>query len=101
MNVEVRNVLDSEQLYATSKETREWIKSILKEGIADVTFIKKDGSTRVMKCTLKETLIPKPEITEPVKVVDWSDEAQRVYDIEVQGWRSFRWDSIKSISFSI
>ena len=33
----------------------------LKEGDVSVTFTKKDGSERVMKCTLKEDVIPSVE----------------------------------------
>jgi hypothetical protein len=30
-----------------------------------------------------------------------SDEALAVWDIEAQGWRSFRWDSVKTVNFTL
>ena len=36
---------------------RDWIKSHLIYGPVSVTFVKKDGTERVMKCTLKSALV--------------------------------------------
>jgi hypothetical protein len=77
-------------------ETRELIlKSIKRSGVT-VSFTKKDGSSRDMLCTLAESLIPsdKRPKTENTK---FSDEALRVFDLDKQEWRSFRWDSIKTV----
>ena len=64
----------------------------LKEGDVSVTFTKKDGSERVMKCTLKEDVIPSVESSkkENVGVVV-------VWDTEKNAWRSFRMDSITNV----
>ena len=37
------------------KTFRDWLKSHLLLGEVTVTFVKRDGSTRDMKCTLKES----------------------------------------------
>lgn len=77
-------------------ETRALIlKSIKRSGVT-VSFTKKDGSSRDMLCTLAESLIPadKRPKTENTK---FSDEALRVFDLDKQEWRSFRWDSIKTV----
>ena len=61
-----------------------------------VEFEKKDGTLRTMRCTLAEDRIPedkRPKNTE----TKFSDEAQRVFDLDLNEWRSFRWDSIRSI----
>jgi hypothetical protein len=53
-----------------------------------------------MWCTLSESKIPSefaPKGSEKTK----SDEVLPVFDIENDGWRSFRWDSIKKIEFSL
>lgn len=64
----------------------------LKEGDVSVTFTKKDGTERVMKCTLKEDVVPSVESSkkENVGVVV-------VWDTEKKSWRSFRMDSITNV----
>lgn len=65
----------------------------LHSGVVEVTFTKKDGTERTLAGTLCGMLIPgdkKPKGTDRVH----STEVQPVYDIENDGWRSFRWDSI-------
>jgi hypothetical protein len=73
----------------------------------NIKFTKKDGTERAMLCTLNESRIPsdkKPkqldaEFANAEKTATKSsDEALRVFDIEKQAWRSFRWDSIKSVN---
>jgi hypothetical protein len=55
-----------------------------------------------MVATLSEARIPKSENTkENTKTRKYSDEAQPVYDVEAKGWRSFRWDSLSKLEFSI
>lgn len=77
-------------------EDKELVVSKLKEDVCTVTFEKKDGTIRKMKCTLNMHLIPTLEIDEG-KVRQTRAEnpdVLRVYDIEAAGWRSFRWDSV-------
>jgi hypothetical protein len=53
-----------------------------------------------MQCTLSESKIPSefaPKGSEKAK----SDEVLPVFDVENDGWRSFRWDSITKIEFSL
>ena len=66
--------------------------SKLREGDVSVTFTKKDGTERVMKCTLKEDVVPSVESSkkENVGVVV-------VWDTEKKSWRSFRMDSITNV----
>jgi len=75
---------------------RQLILNSIKDKSITVSFTKKDGSNRNMLCTLAESLIPedkKPK-TENTK---FSDDALRVFDLDKQEWRSFRWDSIKTV----
>ena len=61
-----------------------------------VKFIKKNGEERVMKCTRSLVMIPEsshPKGTDKKQ----SEETFPVFDLEAQGWRSFRLDSIISI----
>jgi uncharacterized membrane protein YbaN (DUF454 family) len=92
--------------YATStakeqKVFRDWLLSHLKYGPVTVDFTKKDGTMRTMKCTLQESAIPTYEKkTERVRVTT-PDESLSVVDLEKNEWRSFRYDSIKSVSFTL
>jgi len=67
-----------------------------------VTFTKKDGTVRDMRCTLCEGRIPadKQPKTEGSTTTD-SGSAVRVFDTEKQEWRSFRWDSVTKVSFEL
>ena len=86
----------------TDDETRNWLRNLLKSEVVTLTFTKKDGTKREMLSTLCESRIPKSEkSTESAGTRKYSEEAQPVYDIEAKGWRSFRWDSLSMIEFSI
>jgi hypothetical protein len=70
--------------------------SWLKEGIVEVSFNKKDGSSRLMKCTLAEDLVQPPKGKETRKK---KEGLLSVWSIDDSGWRSFYIDSIKSTRF--
>ena len=83
-----------------TKDKKDWLIGLLKSEIVELTFTKKDGTERVMQCTLQESSIP--ETAKPKgsnRAV--SDESLRVFDTEKNEWRSFRWDSIKSVKFGV
>lgn len=76
---------------------KDFILQSLREGVVTVKFTKKDGTERDMKCTLQESYIsPYEKKTDREKVA--SDSNISVWDIENQGWRSFRVDSVISIA---
>lgn len=95
-----------ENLDFNQPEGQQWLRGLLHESKSVcVVFTKSDGTERKMFCTLAESNIPvdkqpKSGLEEATnsKVVG---PAQRVFDTEKQEWRSFRWDSIKSVSFSL
>ena len=73
----------------------------LSTSILEVDFVKADGTLRTMKCTLRGDLVPKVskpliDTTKPERKVN--EEVIPVYDLESAGWRSFRIDSIQSIT---
>jgi hypothetical protein len=79
---------------------KEYVTSLLHDGVVTVKFTKKDGSDREMRCTLKEDLIPsemKPKGSGKAK----SSDSIAVFDVDVVGWRSFRFDSVKELNFSV
>jgi len=68
-----------------------------------VTFTKKDGTERVMKCTTNPTYVmfKDPAILESKKERKVNEDVMPVYDIEAGHWKSFRWDSIKQVRFEL
>jgi hypothetical protein len=88
----------SEKNAFADENGREWLRELLRERVVGVTFIKKDGTERVMQATLSENFIPEVQNSENSATTrKKSDEALAVWDIEAQSWRSFRWDSVQKI----
>ena len=86
-------------------EGREWLKGLLKERNVVVTFTKINGDERVMTCTLNESVLPQATKTDPqsqkkVREVD-ADKVCSVWDINAKGWRSFRWENVKQVDFTL
>jgi hypothetical protein len=74
------------------------LKETLSKGVVTVTFDKRDGSLREMRCTLQPDLLPPQLLQENETPRKENLEVLSVWDIESHGWRSFRMDSIKSIA---
>jgi hypothetical protein len=75
------------------------LKEILENGVVTVVFEKVDGSIREMKCTLLTEYLPvsdKQLLTENTTRKE-NDSSISVWDVESNGWRAFRLDSIKEI----
>lgn len=83
-----------------TKHGRTWLVGLLKTDLVTVRFEKKDGTIREMHCTLMERKIPE-EKTPNGKGKKQSLDALAVFDIEKQEWRSFRFDSIKQVEWSV
>lgn len=92
--------MSENKLVFGSKKEKDWLKGILRSGNVTVEFVKKDGSARTMLCTLSESAIPS-EFTPKGSTKAQSDESLAVFDVEAQGWRSFRYDSITKISANL
>ena len=71
----------------------------LKSREVKIEFTKKDGTQRSMLCTLNEAVIPTEKL--PKSKEETSDsissETCRVFDVEKQDWRSFRWDCVTEV----
>lgn len=73
----------------------------LREGKCIVTFEKVNGELRKMLCTLDSTLIPMEETEVGEKRTKVANpDVVPVYDLESNGWRSFRWNSVKEFQLS-
>ena len=68
----------------------------LKRGIFEVTFNKVDGEQRVMTCTLHKRIIPTPVASEDEinRNREPNENVHVVWDINANGWRSFRLASV-------
>jgi WYL_2, Sm-like SH3 beta-barrel fold len=102
-NFGIQTALKTEKEF---KAFKKWLKGHLNYGPVTVTFVKKDGTERVMNCTTNSELVPVvPVLTEevavPKKEKKKNDDVMAVFDLEVKEWRSFRWDSIKRIEFTL
>jgi len=100
---------------AGKEQMREWIKGLLHTHEITVTFTKADGTDREMLCTLNGTKIPlKPvapttstalvdgivrESKKPKKAPD--PHSIRVFDLEKQEWRSFRFDRLRKVTATL
>ena len=78
-----------------------WLKAMLTSSEGVVTFIKSDGTERVMKCTLVPKQLPKVEIKEGAKPRKESTTSMRVFDLEKNEWRSFTIKKVKQVNFTI
>jgi len=89
------------------EEFKTWTLGVLHdENIKDlcVTFTKKDGTERAMRCTLVEGRIPtehKPTTEASNSTRKNSGSALAVFDTEKSEWRSFRWDSVTKVEFTL
>jgi hypothetical protein len=86
---------------------RDWVRNLLHSTEAVVTFVKSDGSVRDMRCTLNWNSIPADHQPKPVGLTESkqrkqpSDESLRVFDLDINEWRSFRFDRLQRITATI
>lgn len=81
--------------------TKETIAGMLRDSVVTVTFTKVDGTERVMKCTLMSEYVPTTGNSASNQVLlqeSGNDSNISVWDVESNGWRSFRISSVKSVS---
>ena len=86
------------------QQTRDWLKNLLHSGNVVVKFNKLNGDERIMTCTLKEGVIPEATKEDPAsqkKVRKISEDVCVVWDVNANGWRSFRWDKITGVEFNV
>ena len=82
-------------------EFRDWVRGLLQEREVTEYFEKADGAFRSMKCTLREDLGAKYNMTENKNPRKPNLDVCVVWDTAQQAWRSFRWDRVKRIQFDL
>ena len=82
---------------------KKWLRGVLRSSEVTVTFTKKDGTERIMKCTTNPTYVmfKDPTILESKKDRKVNEDVMPVYDLESKHWKSFRWDSIKQVQITL
>lgn len=80
--------------------TKEQIRETARAGVISVKFTKKDGSLRNMRCSLQEKYLP-PLMNDAETTTKDNPDVLAVWDIEAKGWRSFRIDSVMSMTISM
>lgn len=81
--------------------SKENIAAMLRDSVVTVTFTKVDGSERVMKCTLMSEYVPANSNSASNQVLlqeSGNDNNISVWDVEANAWRSFRINSVKSVT---
>lgn len=76
------------------------LKNQLEQNVLTVDFTKLNGDKRVMTCTLREDIKPratKDDTMSQKAVREVSDAVVNVWDVNAQGWRSFRYDRINAV----
>lgn len=89
----------NETWYSTADEPdrelfRSWLISMLRTTDVTVTFKKTNGDLRVMNCTLRSDVIPNVDPKENAVLCT-------VWDLEKNAWRSFRFDHVTNIDFTL
>jgi hypothetical protein len=75
----------------------EQLKQALLEGAVNVTFTKADGTTRHMLATLESSKLNViPVGSTNTNKINNDPALIRVYDLEAEGWRSFRAERIQN-----
>jgi len=86
---------------------RDWVRNLLHSTEATVTFVKSDGTVRDMRCTLNWNSIPQAHQPKPVDLAETkqrkapSEDSLRVFDLDINEWRSFRFDRLQRITATI
>lgn len=85
---------------------RDEMLTMLKSGVCTLVFTKVNGEVRKMRCTLVRDLIPTE--SHPKTLSDDPKESEtkpdntdiiKVYDLDANGWRSFRVSSVSSFNY--
>lgn len=88
---------------STDPNFQQWVKGLLSDtNIKNlcITFTKSDGTDRSIHCTTADQFIPTEKVPKGTGS-STTDAVQRVFDLELGEWRSFKWDSVKQVKFEL
>ena len=76
---------------------KETARELLRTSNAEILFTKKDGTKRLMKCTLREGESTRQE-EKTERTVKTNDSILSVWDLEASAWRTINLDTVESVS---
>lgn len=93
-------VIDVEKLLMKIDTLNEY----LTHRVMEVDFVKKDGTNRTMRCTKNLLLIPKEFHPKPLAEgeirANTDPQLFKVFDLDINAWRSFRYSTIQQVRLS-
>lgn len=96
------NFKSGQQDQSNNSWQADYLRNALQQGVLNVKFIKKDGTERDLRCTLKADMLPdQTDIEEQVQKKTPNPDVMAVWDLDKNAWRSFRFDSIIGFSENI
>ena len=105
-SIRIENILTDQpgNYYVMASESerelfRDWVSGVLRQQEAVIDFAKADGAFRSMTCTLEESRLP--AATNKTTQKKSNPEVCVVWDCNQQAWRSFRWERLKRIQFTL
>lgn len=86
--------------YTNTPEFKDWLVNLLADSKpTTVTFTKKDGTSRVMRCTRNTTLIPTEQHPSTESTRKASTTSVVAFDLDKNEWRSFLPENITHINY--
>lgn len=79
------------------------LKEMMQNSVTTVVFTKVDGTEREMNCTLLAEYLPEQPVADKQQLLTENltkaenPNTLSVWDLDNNGWRSFRVDSVKSV----
>ena len=95
----IEDVIPSEAIELEDDFVYAELQSQLQTEVLEVTFTKVNGDKRVMNCTLMEGILPSNPTEEAKKDTKKkvNEDILSVWDIDANGWRSFRVKNITRV----
>lgn len=91
--------MEIQEIQKEMEQAEVQLRKELGEGVKTVTFTKKNGENRIMKCTTNIDVILEnsPDFETPTKEVPKKPGLLRVWDLDVEDWRSFNMYQVTDI----
>ena len=92
----IEDVIPSEGLELEDEFVYAELQTQLQTEVLEVTFTKVNGDKRVMNCTLMEGILPS-NTTENNTDKKVNEDILSVWDVDANGWRSFRMNTVTQV----
>ena len=92
----IEDVIPNEAIEVEDKFVRSELQTQLQTEVLEVTFTKVNCDKRVMNCTLMEGILPS-NTTENKTDKKVNEDILSVWDVDANGWRSFRMNAVTQV----